>query len=140
MTESHLSTEVRIPIFELISEVEVKLSVLNLRTNSVIIVSYGRFAEIFEMRREYVANFIISTNSMDSRMKYNKILFRASEQKKRKFSKKMGLFTQLTTMLGLTKKEVRVLVLGLDSSGKTTILNQLKPTDARSSQVGVAIR
>ncbi|MFH4973488.1 hypothetical protein AB6A40_000197 [Gnathostoma spinigerum] len=47
----------------------------------------------------------------------------------------MGLFTQLTTMLGLTKKEVRVLVLGLDSSGKTTILNQLKPTDARSSQI-----
>ncbi|XP_073719386.1 ADP-ribosylation factor-like protein 6 isoform X1 [Misgurnus anguillicaudatus] len=40
----------------------------------------------------------------------------------------MGLFDKLAGLLGLKKKEVNVLCLGLDNSGKTTIINQLKPT------------
>lgn len=39
----------------------------------------------------------------------------------------MGLLDKLTSWLGLRKKEVNVLCLGLDNSGKTTIINQLKP-------------
>uniref|UniRef100_A0A8C5DXK1 ADP-ribosylation factor-like protein 6 n=1 Tax=Gouania willdenowi TaxID=441366 RepID=A0A8C5DXK1_GOUWI len=39
----------------------------------------------------------------------------------------MGLLDKLSGWLGLKKKEVNVLCLGLDNSGKTTIINQLKP-------------
>ncbi|XP_069554555.1 ADP-ribosylation factor-like protein 6 [Brachyistius frenatus] len=39
----------------------------------------------------------------------------------------MGLLDKLSGWLGLRKKEVNVLCVGLDNSGKTTIINQLKP-------------
>ncbi|KAM3862241.1 ADP-ribosylation factor-like protein 6 [Diretmus argenteus] len=39
----------------------------------------------------------------------------------------MGLLDKLSGWLGLRKKEVNVLCLGLDNSGKTTIINHLKP-------------
>lgn len=38
----------------------------------------------------------------------------------------MSFFRRLFEKLGFTKKEVKVLVVGLDNSGKTTILNHLK--------------
>lgn len=41
----------------------------------------------------------------------------------------MGLLDKLSSWLGLRKKEVNVLCLGLDNSGKTTIINQLKPSN-----------
>lgn len=41
----------------------------------------------------------------------------------------MGLLDKLAGWLGLKKKEVNVLCLGLDNSGKTTIINQLKPSN-----------
>ncbi|XP_046903656.1 ADP-ribosylation factor-like protein 6 isoform X1 [Hypomesus transpacificus] len=41
----------------------------------------------------------------------------------------MGLLDKLSGWLGLRKKEVNVLCLGLDNSGKTTIINHLKPTN-----------
>lgn len=41
----------------------------------------------------------------------------------------MGLLDKLSGWLGLKKKEVNVLCLGLDNSGKTTIINQLKPAN-----------
>ncbi|XP_031137715.1 ADP-ribosylation factor-like protein 6 isoform X2 [Sander lucioperca] len=41
----------------------------------------------------------------------------------------MGLLDKLSGWLGLRKKEVNVLCLGLDNSGKTTIINQLKPSN-----------
>uniref|UniRef100_A0A3B5AY38 ADP-ribosylation factor-like protein 6 n=1 Tax=Stegastes partitus TaxID=144197 RepID=A0A3B5AY38_9TELE len=41
----------------------------------------------------------------------------------------MGLLDKLSGWLGLRKKEVNVLCLGLDNSGKTTIINQLKPAN-----------
>ncbi len=39
----------------------------------------------------------------------------------------MGLFKRFLEALGLFKKEVKVIVIGLDNSGKTTIINHLKP-------------
>ena len=39
----------------------------------------------------------------------------------------MGLFKKLARALGYGKSEAKVLVVGLDNSGKSTIINQLKP-------------
>lgn len=39
----------------------------------------------------------------------------------------MGLFKQLALALGLSKRECKILVVGLDNSGKTTLINHLKP-------------
>lgn len=41
--------------------------------------------------------------------------------------KKMGMFDKLAIWLGVKKKEASVLCVGLDNSGKTTIINHLKP-------------
>lgn len=41
----------------------------------------------------------------------------------------MGVFDNLMKWLGLKRKEVKVLCVGLDNSGKTTVLNQLKPEE-----------
>lgn len=43
-------------------------------------------------------------------------------------SKKSGFFSRIGKMLGLVKEKAAVLVIGLDNSGKTTILNRLKPS------------
>lgn len=40
---------------------------------------------------------------------------------------KMGLFDTLANWLGLRRKQAKVLCVGLDNSGKTTIINYLKP-------------
>lgn len=42
---------------------------------------------------------------------------------------KMGVFDGLLRWLGWKKKEVKVLCVGLDNGGKTTILNRLKPAE-----------
>ncbi|XP_037542822.1 ADP-ribosylation factor-like protein 6 isoform X2 [Nematolebias whitei] len=47
----------------------------------------------------------------------------------------MGLLDKLSGWLSLKKKEVNVLCLGLDNSGKTTIINQLKPSNTRAQEV-----
>ncbi|XP_019738038.1 ADP-ribosylation factor-like protein 6 isoform X3 [Hippocampus comes] len=47
----------------------------------------------------------------------------------------MGLLDKLSGWLGLRKKEVNVLCLGLDNSGKTTIINQLKPANTPGQEV-----
>ncbi|XP_036807325.1 ADP-ribosylation factor-like protein 6 isoform X2 [Oncorhynchus mykiss] len=47
----------------------------------------------------------------------------------------MGLFDKLAGWLGLKKKEVNVLCLGLDNSGKTTIINRLKPSNAQTQDI-----
>uniref|UniRef100_A0A3Q0T0Q7 ADP-ribosylation factor-like protein 6 n=1 Tax=Amphilophus citrinellus TaxID=61819 RepID=A0A3Q0T0Q7_AMPCI len=46
----------------------------------------------------------------------------------------MGLFDKLAGWLGL-KKEVNVLCLGLDNSGKTTVINKLKPSNAQVQDI-----
>ena len=45
----------------------------------------------------------------------------------------MGLFDKLASWLGVKKKEVHVICVGLDNSGKTTIINQLKPEKVKRS-------
>uniref|UniRef100_K3XBX6 ADP-ribosylation factor-like protein 6 n=1 Tax=Globisporangium ultimum (strain ATCC 200006 / CBS 805.95 / DAOM BR144) TaxID=431595 RepID=K3XBX6_GLOUD len=47
----------------------------------------------------------------------------------------MGLFKQLTTALGIKKTQVRILVVGLDNSGKTTLVNHLKPKKSQAREV-----
>uniref|UniRef100_A0A3Q3VWJ5 ADP-ribosylation factor-like protein 6 n=1 Tax=Mola mola TaxID=94237 RepID=A0A3Q3VWJ5_MOLML len=47
----------------------------------------------------------------------------------------MGLLDKLSGWLGLRKKEVNVLCLGLDNSGKTTIINQLKPSNTQEQEI-----
>lgn len=47
----------------------------------------------------------------------------------------MGLFDGLARFLGLKKKDVHILVIGLDNSGKTTIINKLKPSDSQSHDI-----
>ncbi|XP_059895593.1 ADP-ribosylation factor-like protein 6 isoform X1 [Gadus macrocephalus] len=47
----------------------------------------------------------------------------------------MGLLDKLSLWLGIRKKEVNVLCLGLDNSGKTTIINHLKPTNTQAQDV-----
>ncbi|CAL8266799.1 unnamed protein product [Lota lota] len=47
----------------------------------------------------------------------------------------MGLLDKLSLWLGLRKKEVNVLCLGLDNSGKTTIINHLKPANTQAQDV-----
>ncbi|KAF7689415.1 hypothetical protein HF521_012768 [Silurus meridionalis] len=61
---------------------------------------------------------------------------RKKEIESHKFQKRpMGLFDKLAGWLGLKKKEVNVLCLGLDNSGKTTIINQLKPSNAQAQDI-----
>ena len=51
------------------------------------------------------------------------------------FQIKMGLFDKLINVLGLKKKESNVLIVGLDNSGKSTLLNHFKPEDQRQSEI-----
>ncbi len=44
----------------------------------------------------------------------------------------MGILDKLIGALGFKKKEARILVLGLNNSGKSTLLNQLKNEDSKS--------
>ena len=39
----------------------------------------------------------------------------------------MGFFKMLAAAFGFSSKEARILVIGLDNSGKTTLINHLKP-------------
>lgn len=45
----------------------------------------------------------------------------------------MGWLDKLIAVLGLKKKDARILVLGLNNSGKSTLLNQLKHDDSKPS-------
>lgn len=47
----------------------------------------------------------------------------------------MGLLAQISTVLGVSRKQVSILVIGLDNSGKTTMINQLKPSETQATQV-----
>ncbi|XP_057653807.1 ADP-ribosylation factor-like protein 6 isoform X1 [Diorhabda carinulata] len=47
----------------------------------------------------------------------------------------MGLFQKLATFLGVKKKEVNVLVVGLNNSGKSTVVNKFKNEDERVTDV-----
>ena len=47
----------------------------------------------------------------------------------------MGLLDKLTNILGIRKKECNVLVVGLDNSGKSTVLNHFKPEEAKTTEI-----
>jgi len=47
----------------------------------------------------------------------------------------MGVFDRLVSWLGLKKKEINVLCIGLDNSGKTTIINRLKPEKSQAQDI-----
>lgn len=47
----------------------------------------------------------------------------------------MGLFDKLANMLGLRKKECNILVVGLDNSGKSTVLNHFMPPETKHSDI-----
>lgn len=47
----------------------------------------------------------------------------------------MGLLDKLVTLFGLRKQEVKVLVVGLNNSGKTTVLNHFKSEDDKSTEI-----
>lgn len=47
----------------------------------------------------------------------------------------MGLFKMLTNALGIKKTQVRILIVGLDNSGKTTLVNHLKPKKSQAREV-----
>lgn len=43
----------------------------------------------------------------------------------------MGLFDRLIHLIGIKKKEVNVLVVGLNNSGKSTVINHFKREEDR---------
>lgn len=47
----------------------------------------------------------------------------------------MGLFDRLADILGLRKTEVTVLVIGLNNSGKSTLINKFKNQEERTMNV-----
>jgi len=47
----------------------------------------------------------------------------------------MGFFDSLASLFGVKKKDVNVMVLGLDNSGKTTIINHFKPAEFKNHDI-----
>lgn len=47
----------------------------------------------------------------------------------------MGLFSKLAFFLGVRKKEVNVLVVGLNNSGKSTVVNHFKNEEEKVTDV-----
>ncbi|OZC06415.1 GTP-binding domain protein [Onchocerca flexuosa] len=47
----------------------------------------------------------------------------------------MGLLSQISIALGVSRKQVNVLMIGLDNSGKSTIINEMKAKDDQVTQV-----
>lgn len=47
----------------------------------------------------------------------------------------MGLFQKLASFLRVRRKEVNVLVVGLNNSGKSTVVNRFKSEDERVAEI-----
>nr|CAH7737370.1 unnamed protein product [Callosobruchus chinensis] len=47
----------------------------------------------------------------------------------------MGIFQKLVHFLGVRKREVNVLVVGLNNSGKSTVVNRFKNEDERVAEI-----
>ncbi|EDO33866.1 predicted protein [Nematostella vectensis] len=51
----------------------------------------------------------------------------------------MGLLDKLQGWLGMKKKEVSIVCVGLDNSGKSTIINHLKPAKSQATEIAPTI-
>lgn len=47
----------------------------------------------------------------------------------------MGLFNRISNLLGLRKKQVNILVVGLNSSGKSTVIKHFTREDDRCIEI-----
>lgn len=47
----------------------------------------------------------------------------------------MGFFQTIQTLFSNTNRQVEIIVIGLDNSGKTTIINQLKPLNTQTPNI-----
>jgi ADP-ribosylation factor-like protein 6 len=47
----------------------------------------------------------------------------------------MGLFDHLANLIGFRKKQVNVLVIGLNNSGKSTVINHFKREEEYSTNI-----
>ena len=47
----------------------------------------------------------------------------------------MGLFKMISSALGISKREARIVVVGLDNSGKTTMIQHLRPKKAKVVEI-----
>ena len=51
----------------------------------------------------------------------------------------MGLFDKIGNFLSSKKKDINLLVVGLDNSGKTSVINHLKPPDSRLTSITATV-
>ncbi|KAE9416995.1 hypothetical protein Angca_004364 [Angiostrongylus cantonensis] len=51
----------------------------------------------------------------------------------------MGFFSSLSQILGVGRRQVSVIVVGLDNSGKTTMLNYLRTPETRMTQIAPTV-
>lgn len=51
----------------------------------------------------------------------------------------MGFFKELLRLMGFTGKRVKIIVVGLDNSGKTTIIERLKPKSRQTIDVAPTV-
>ncbi|VBB32736.1 unnamed protein product, partial [Acanthocheilonema viteae] len=47
----------------------------------------------------------------------------------------MGLLSQISIALGISRKQISIVMIGLDNSGKSTIINQMKPQEDQVTQL-----
>lgn len=47
----------------------------------------------------------------------------------------MGFFQSIQTLFSNNNRQIEIIVVGLDNSGKTTIINHLKPLNAQSLNI-----
>lgn len=47
----------------------------------------------------------------------------------------MGLLDKLVNLLGLKKRDVKILVVGLNNSGKSTVVNHLKSDENKANEI-----
>lgn len=77
--------------------------------------------------------FIVCKQTVEHKQRRKSYQISASPYKTPLVPLKMGLFDKLATMLKVKKEQVNILLVGLNNSGKSTIVNHFKDTDERSS-------
>ena len=70
----------------------------------------------------------VSTTTVEKRK-------RAHQKHLSEASHHMGLFKKLSRALGFGRKPMRIMVVGLDNSGKTTLINHMRPKKGQAHEV-----